>query len=49
MDKQPIAENFEEMTKKLIRQVMDEREMECINPELIREIRENVREILAFR
>lgn len=49
MDKQTIAEEFEEMTKKLIWQVMNEREMACINPELIREIRENVREIRAFR
>lgn len=49
MEQQLITDEFVAMTKKLIQQVMDEREMGRIYPEFIREIRENVREIRAFR
>lgn len=48
MEKQEVAEKFVEMTKKLIRQVTDERELQDISPEILREIRMNVREIAMF-
>ena len=49
MEQQLIVDEFVAMTKKLIQQVMDEQEMGRIYPEFIREIRDNVREIRAFR
>lgn len=42
MDTQEVKDAFIEMTKKLIRQVTDERELQNVRPELLREIRSNV-------
>ena len=47
MEKHDIMDKFAEMTKKLIQQVMNEPDLRKVNPDLIREIRENVREILS--
>nr|DAM43665.1 MAG TPA: hypothetical protein [Caudoviricetes sp.] len=43
MEKHDIMDKFAEMTKKLIQQVMNEPDLRKVNPDLIREIRENVR------
>ena len=43
MEKHDIIDKFAEMTKKLIQQVMNEPDLRKVNPDLIREIRENVR------
>lgn len=43
MEKHDIMDKFAEMTKKLIQQVMNEPDLRKVSPDLIREIRENVR------
>ena len=40
-----LLDKFQEMTEKLIAQVMDEKDLQAISPELIKEIRECVHEI----
>jgi len=49
MDTQEVKDAFIEMTKKLIRQVTDERGLQNVRPELLREIRENVRSVKSWQ
>lgn len=49
MDTQEVKDAFIEMTKKLIRQVTDERELQNVRPELLQEIRENVRSVKSWQ
>ena len=43
-----MMETFTELTRDLIQLMKEEKDIQAINPDLIREIRENVREILDF-
>ena len=47
-EKVAMMERFTELTKELIQRMREEKDIQAINPDLIREIRENVREILDF-
>jgi hypothetical protein len=49
MEKQEVTKAFTEMTKKLIQQVMDERDVRNISPELLREIRSNFWDIAMLQ
>ena len=39
MEEKNIRQQFEDMTKKLIAQVMQESDLKAINPEMVREIK----------
>ena len=47
-EKVAMMERFTELTKELIQRMREEKDIQAINPDLIREIRKNVREILDF-
>ncbi|AEC00319.1 hypothetical protein [Selenomonas sputigena] len=47
-EKVAMMETFTELTRDLIQLMKEEKDIQAINPDLIREIRENVREILDF-
>jgi len=47
-EKVAMMETFTELTRDLIQLMKEEKDIQEINPDLIREIRENVREILDF-
>lgn len=47
-EKVAMMERFTELTKELIQRMREEKDIQAINPDLIREIREHVREILDF-
>ena len=47
-EKVAMMETFTELTRGLIQLMKEEKDIQAINPDLIREIRENVREILDF-
>lgn len=47
-EKVAMMERFTELTKELIQRMREEKDIQAINPDLIREIRENVQEILDF-
>ncbi len=47
-DKQAIKEQFMEMTKDLMQQTMEYSDVSDVSPEVLREIRENVKEILSM-
>ena len=47
-EKVAMMETFTELTRDLIQPMKEEKDIQAINPDLIREIRENVREILDF-